>query len=279
MQSRRKDDAADQQAHVRKRVQESGPRARRRTDDRALRPEGASHRRGDDLAAPRELHRERRGRDRVRGDRTDGRGPAARARPVRSRARARGGAPRRARTAAGEHACPSPAGPRRVRGEAKLAWPRAARARLRRRRRGIARPCSSGGRARRSSRSRHGRVLGARETGDLRPRSDRGRRRAAATAARSGRRSAATWGRASSASIGPTPPAASPRCRGRRRRFDRDFPHTLRVRVRLERPVAVLRRGPDAWLVSVLGARARAPRSGRIRDCRGSGCRAGPTSR
>ena len=37
--------AADQQAHVRKRVQESGPRARGRTDDRALRPEGASHRR------------------------------------------------------------------------------------------------------------------------------------------------------------------------------------------------------------------------------------------
>ena len=33
-------------------------------------------------------------------------------------------------------------------------------------------------------------------------------------------------------------------------RFDREFPHTLRVRVRLERPVAVLRRGPDAWLVS-----------------------------
>lgn len=32
--------------------------------------------------------------------------------------------------------------------------------------------------------------------------------------------------------------------------FDRDFPHTLRVRVRLERPVAVLRRGSDAWLVS-----------------------------
>ena len=33
-------------------------------------------------------------------------------------------------------------------------------------------------------------------------------------------------------------------------RFDRDFPHTLKVRVRLERPVAVLRRGADAWLVS-----------------------------
>ena len=33
-------------------------------------------------------------------------------------------------------------------------------------------------------------------------------------------------------------------------RFDRDFPHTLRIRVHLERPVAVLRRGSDAWLVS-----------------------------
>jgi cell division protein FtsQ len=33
-------------------------------------------------------------------------------------------------------------------------------------------------------------------------------------------------------------------------RFDRDFPHTLKVRVHLERPVAVLRRGPDAWVVS-----------------------------
>jgi len=32
--------------------------------------------------------------------------------------------------------------------------------------------------------------------------------------------------------------------------FNRDFPHTLKVRVRLERPVAVLRRGSDAWLVS-----------------------------
>jgi cell division protein FtsQ len=33
-------------------------------------------------------------------------------------------------------------------------------------------------------------------------------------------------------------------------RFDRDFPHTLKVRDRLERPVAVLRRGADAWVVS-----------------------------
>jgi cell division protein FtsQ len=33
-------------------------------------------------------------------------------------------------------------------------------------------------------------------------------------------------------------------------RFDRAFPHTLKVRVRLERPVAVLRQGADGWLVS-----------------------------
>lgn len=32
--------------------------------------------------------------------------------------------------------------------------------------------------------------------------------------------------------------------------FDRSFPHTLRVFVRVERPVAVLRRGSEAWLVS-----------------------------
>jgi cell division septal protein FtsQ len=51
---------------------------------------------------------------------------------------------------------------------------------------------------------------------------------------------------------------------------DRDFPHTLRLRVTPEQPVAVLRRGPDAWLVSgrgrVIGALARAgaPRLPRI---------------
>ena len=33
-------------------------------------------------------------------------------------------------------------------------------------------------------------------------------------------------------------------------RFDRAFPHTLKVWVRLERPVAVLRQRADAWLVS-----------------------------
>ena len=35
--------------------------------------------------------------------------------------------------------------------------------------------------------------------------------------------------------------------------YDRDFPHTLRVTVIAERPAAVLRRGPDSWLVSTHG--------------------------
>ena len=52
--------------------------------------------------------------------------------------------------------------------------------------------------------------------------------------------------------------------------YDRAFPHTLEVFVRTERPLAVLRRGPEAWLVSARGrvlrrledrrARARLPR-------------------
>jgi cell division protein FtsQ len=36
-------------------------------------------------------------------------------------------------------------------------------------------------------------------------------------------------------------------------RYDRDFPHTLRVRVVAESPVAVVRRGIGAWLVSARG--------------------------
>jgi cell division septal protein FtsQ len=35
--------------------------------------------------------------------------------------------------------------------------------------------------------------------------------------------------------------------------YDRDFPHTLRIRVVPERPVAVLRRGLESWVVSVRG--------------------------
>jgi cell division protein FtsQ len=36
-------------------------------------------------------------------------------------------------------------------------------------------------------------------------------------------------------------------------RYDRDFPHTLRVFITPERAVAVVRRGPDSWLVSARG--------------------------
>jgi cell division protein FtsQ len=36
-------------------------------------------------------------------------------------------------------------------------------------------------------------------------------------------------------------------------RYDRDFPHTLRIAVVAERPAVVLRRGPDSWLVSTRG--------------------------
>lgn len=45
--------------------------------------------------------------------------------------------------------------------------------------------------------------------------------------------------------------------------YDRDFPHTLRVVVRPEHPVAVARRGPKAWLVaaSARTIAAVAPRS------------------
>lgn len=35
--------------------------------------------------------------------------------------------------------------------------------------------------------------------------------------------------------------------------YDRAFPHTLRVTIVPERPAAVLRRGPDSWLVSIRG--------------------------
>ena len=35
--------------------------------------------------------------------------------------------------------------------------------------------------------------------------------------------------------------------------YDRSFPHTLRITVVPERPAAVLRRGPDSWLVSRRG--------------------------
>ena len=43
--------------------------------------------------------------------------------------------------------------------------------------------------------------------------------------------------------------------------FDRGFPHTLRVVIRPERPVLLLRRGSDAWVVSARGRVLRAVRN------------------
>lgn len=48
--------------------------------------------------------------------------------------------------------------------------------------------------------------------------------------------------------------------------FDRDFPHTLRVSVRAERPVAVVRHGPSSWLVSARGRIMQELDSGAQRD-------------
>ena len=40
---------------------------------------------------------------------------------------------------------------------------------------------------------------------------------------------------------------------GRSATYDRDFPHTLRLTVQAERPLAVVRRGDRAWLVAASG--------------------------
>ena len=54
-------------------------------------------------------------------------------------------------------------------------------------------------------------------------------------------------------------------------RFDRAFPHTLRVIVVPERPVAVLRRGSTSWLVAASGRVIKPSTAARVRGCRGSG--------
>ena len=92
--------AADEQAHVRKRLQEPRARADRRPDARGVRPEGSSDRRRADLTATRELHRERRRRALGRCGCADDGGAAARARAVRGRAPARGRVPRPTRAPA-----------------------------------------------------------------------------------------------------------------------------------------------------------------------------------
>ena len=73
-------DAADEQAHVRQRLQEPGRRAGCGANDRGMRSEGPPDRRRCHLAAPRELHRERRWGDERGLPRVDGRGAQAGAR-------------------------------------------------------------------------------------------------------------------------------------------------------------------------------------------------------
>ena len=83
------------------RLPEPAARADGGADARGVRAEGPPDRRRADLAAPRELHRERRRRVFDRRDRADGGGAPTCARAVRGRAPARGGIPRPARTAVG----------------------------------------------------------------------------------------------------------------------------------------------------------------------------------
>ena len=91
---------ADEQADVRQRLQEPAARADRGPDARGVRAaSGHRDRRRADLAAARELHRERRRRALGGRDRADGGGAPARVRAVRRRARARGRLPRPARAA------------------------------------------------------------------------------------------------------------------------------------------------------------------------------------
>ena len=76
----------------------------------------------------------------------------------------------------------------------------------------------------------------------------------AASPARCEGRSATPRARASSRSISTRPVVPSRRCRRSPRvRFDRAYPHTLRVFVTPERPVAVVRQGARSFLVSERG--------------------------
>ena len=203
------------------------------------------------------------------GDRcagADGRGAAAGARGVRSRARARGAA----RSAASSSRRPArrcrASGPRAETGlsacgpQAHVAHrrppaPERAGDVCRSRWRGS---CRRAGRSSSASRS-IGLVVGgyaaARGTSMFAVRRDRGHRRA-------------SIGRRASRSRACANRRDEPRCRSMRRRstgalralpdvslvsYDRAFPHTAKIVVSAERPVAVLRKGAQAWLVTERG--------------------------
>ena len=101
--------ATHEQTDLRERLQEPRARADRGPDARGLRTEGLPDRRSPDLAASRELHRERGRSTDGRRNRAHGRVPKTRARAIRHRATARGRVPRPARAPAARVGAPTAA--------------------------------------------------------------------------------------------------------------------------------------------------------------------------
>ncbi|TML12550.1 MAG: FtsQ-type POTRA domain-containing protein [Actinobacteria bacterium] len=230
--------AADEQADLRKCLQEPAPRALGRTNARGLRAQGSSDRRRADLTETCELHRERRWSVLGGRDRADGRGSAARPGRVRRRAPARSRIPRRTSAAA-----PLQVGPAhdaaKKRGVDVLGLVPSGRSLLLALA-GVSIAVGLYGLARETSlfavrsvevegasapvaayvraalRSYEGRSLVAVDAGAVEQRAD------ALPAVRSAV-------------------------------VDRAFPHTIRIRIAPEMPVAVLRRGSESWLVSARG--------------------------
>ena len=225
--------------------------------DRGVRAEGPPDRRRRDLRAPRELHRERGRCDVGRRARADGRGAAARVRRVRRRARARGALPRPARAAAAVGERPGAAN--------RGAWPRPGE------RPRAPRLCPRGARSRRSpatcrrsarsrsasgcSRSPSGAYALARQTSMFALRDVKvaggspelqaaGSRGARAGARPQPRRDPGDRGRGAAR-------------RGARRARGAASTATSRTRCALvvtpERPVLLLRRGKEGWVVSARG--------------------------
>ena len=274
-------DAADEQADVRLGVQEPAGRARRRAHARALRAQGPSDRRRRHLAAPRELHRERGRRDERRLPRADGRGPPPRPRAVRRRARAGGRAPRARRPqgtdSVAANSLPWHTGDEPDATSGRVRARRASSSRSRARRPAIGLDLGPlvpsgrslllafavlGGVLLASSLARETSLFGVRRSrstganGAIERQVLRDARRPARARACSG--STSTRPGLAVAAL-PTVAAVS---------FDRAYPHTLRVTIVPERPVAVVRQGAAAFVVSEAGPRDRPGRASRPADAR-----------
>ena len=229
-----------------------GARADRGPDARGLRSEGPPNRGRADLAPSCELHRERRRSSLRRRGGADGGGPAPRQGAVRRDAPARGRVPRPDRASVARRVGPASVAAKSGRMSEKV-LPLRARTRV-----DVLRFVPSG----RSF------LLGgaiilvaaglyglARESSMFAAASEsRSRARHPTLAARCASRSARIEDGASSSSTERRPSSiwtVWPPCAASV--VDRAFPHTLRVRVVPEVPVAVLRRGADSWLVSARG--------------------------